>query len=137
MPEGVADERSFNLLERLRGETGTGLPLADFKALVREQFFTLLLDERRAVDAIPAMLDADPDLAVRMASTLRQLIEAVGVESKVGKARIAEMQAAFESRKKAKDAKNGSPKGDRIEAARAARSTAPAKPHRPHSRNLS
>jgi pimeloyl-ACP methyl ester carboxylesterase len=137
MPEGVADERSFNLLERLRGETGTGLPLADFKALVREQFFTLLLDERRAVEAIPAMLDADPDLAPRMASTLRQLIEAVGVESKVGKARIAEMQAAFESRKKAKDAKNGSPKGDRIEAARAARSTAPAKPHRPHSRNLS
>jgi pimeloyl-ACP methyl ester carboxylesterase len=137
MPEGVADERSFNLLERLRGETGTGLPLADFKALVREQFFTLLLDERRAVDAIPAMLDTDPDLAARMASALRQLIEAVGVESKVGKARIAEMQAAFESRKKAKAAKNGSPKGDRIEAARAARSTAPAKPHRPHSRNLS
>jgi len=137
MPEGVADERSFNLLERLRGETGTGLPLADFKALVREQFFTLLLDERRAVDAIPAMLDADPDLAARMASALRQLIEAVGVESKVGKARIAEMQAAFESRKNAKAAKNGSPKGDRIEAARAARSTAPAKPHRPHSRNLS
>jgi pimeloyl-ACP methyl ester carboxylesterase len=137
MPEGVADERSFNLLERLRGETGTGLPLTDFKALVREQFFTLLLDERRAVDAIPAMLDANPDLAARMASTLRQLIEAVGVESKVGKARIAEMQAAFESRKKAKAPKNGSPKGDRIEAARAAPSTAPAKPHRPHSRNLS
>jgi pimeloyl-ACP methyl ester carboxylesterase len=137
MPEGVADERSFNLLERLRGETGTGLPLADFKALVREQFFTLLLDERRAVDAIPAMLDADSDLAARMASTLRQLIEAVGVESKVGKARIAEMQAAFESRKKSKAPKNGSPKGDRIEAARAASSTAPAKPHRPHSRNLS
>ena len=32
----------------------------------------LLLDERRAVDAIPAMLDKDPDLASRMASNLQR-----------------------------------------------------------------
>ena len=43
---------------------------------LRDQFFTLLLDERRAIEAIPAMLDTDPELASRMGSTLRKLIEA-------------------------------------------------------------
>jgi pimeloyl-ACP methyl ester carboxylesterase len=72
MPEGVADERGFRLLEHLREGTGGGLSLADFKTMVRDQFFTLLLDERRAVEAIPAMLDADPELAARMAGIASQ-----------------------------------------------------------------
>ena len=61
--------------------------------MVRDQFFMLLLDERRAIEAIPAMLDADPDLAPRMASTLRKLIDVVGVETTLGKSRLAEMTA--------------------------------------------
>ena len=96
MPEGVADERGFRLLELMREDAGSGLSLAAFKAMVRDQFFMLLLDERRAIEAIPAMLDADPELAQRMAPTLRKLIEVVGVESKLGKSRVAEMTALFE-----------------------------------------
>ena len=46
LPEGVADERGFRLLERMREEAGGDLPLAAFKTMVRDQFFTLLLDER-------------------------------------------------------------------------------------------
>ena len=107
-----------------------------FKAMARDQFFTLLLDERRAVEAIPAMLDRDPELAARMAGTLRKLIETVGVESKVGKTRLAEITAMFESRKAVKTPKNGAPKEDRMQPVRPARGPA-AKPHRPHSRNLS
>ena len=132
MPEGVADERGFRLLERMREEAGGDLPLAAFKAMVRDQFFTLLLDERRAIEAIPAMLDTDPDLAPRMGSTLRKVIEVLGVESKLGKTRLPEITAMFESRK---TAKNGGPK-DRTQPPRPARAPA-AKPHRPHSRNLS
>ena len=78
MPEGVVDERGFNLLRRMREEAGKGLTLADFKKLVREQFLMLLLDERRAVEAIPAMLAKDPDLASRMASNLRRMIDGSG-----------------------------------------------------------
>ena len=48
---------------------------------------------------MPAMLDADPELARRMATTLRKLIEVLGVESKLGKSRLAEMTAMFELRK--------------------------------------
>src|SRR5262249_56041592 len=56
-PEGVADERGFNFLRRMREEAGEGMALADFKQLVREQFLMLLLDERGAVKAIPDMLE--------------------------------------------------------------------------------
>jgi pimeloyl-ACP methyl ester carboxylesterase len=131
MPEGVADERGFRLLEHMREDTGSGLSLADFKTMVRDQCFTLLLDERRAIEAIPAMLDADPDLAPRMASTLRKLIDVVGVETKLGKSRLAEMTAMFESRKAARAPKNGAPKESRIQPPQPARAPA-AKPHRAH-----
>src|SRR4029078_8316808 len=102
-----------------------------FKTVVRDQVFTLLLDERRAVEVIPAMLDIDPDLAQRMATTLRKLIEVLGVESKLGKRRLAEMTAMFESRKAAKAPKNGAPKEARIEPSRVARALG-AKAQRPH-----
>ena len=72
--------------------------LAEFKKLVREQFFSLLLDERRAVEAIPAMLAKDPELASRMARALGRLIEVVGVESAAGKARLREMEKLFKQR---------------------------------------
>jgi pimeloyl-ACP methyl ester carboxylesterase len=136
MPEGVADERGFRLLERMREEVGTGLSLATFKTLVRDQFFTLLLDERRAIDAIPTMLEADPEQASRMASVLRKLVEVVGVESKSGKARLAEIEAIFEARKKVRAPKNGGPGEDHPKAGRSVQSPA-SKSHRPHSRNLS
>jgi pimeloyl-ACP methyl ester carboxylesterase len=136
MPEGVADERGFRLLERLREDAGTGLSLADFKTMVRDQFFTLLLDERRAVEAIPAMLDTDPELAGRMATTLRKLVEVLGVESKTGKTRLAEITAIFEARKKAK-APNGPPREGRTQPPRPSRAQQAAKSNRTHSRNLS
>ena len=112
MPEGVADERGFRLLEHMREHAGSGLSLADFKTIVRDQFFMLLLDERRAIEAMPAMLDADLELAQRMATTLRKLIEVLGVESKLGKSRLAEMTAMFESRKAAKGSQEWCAEGE-------------------------
>ena len=131
MPEGVADERGFRLLEHMREDTGSGLSLADFKTMVRDQFFTLLLDERHAVEAMPDMLDNDPELAQRMATTLRKLTEVLGVQSKLGKSRLAEMIEVFESRKAARAPKNGAPKESRMQPPRPARAPA-AKPHRAH-----
>ena len=55
----------------------------------------LLLDERRAVEAIPAMLDKDPDLASRMASNLQRMIDVVGLRSHVSKDRLAEIERSF------------------------------------------
>jgi pimeloyl-ACP methyl ester carboxylesterase len=97
MPDGDVDERGFNLLRRMRDETGKGLNLAAFKRVLREQFLMLLLDERRAVDAIPEMLATDPDLATRMKGKLDRMIELVGVHSKLARARLTEVEALFES----------------------------------------
>jgi hypothetical protein len=98
LPEGVADERGFHLLQRLHEEAGSGLTLAAFEKVVRDQFFTLLLDERRAVDAIPTMLSKDTELASRMTSALARLLEVVGVETPAGKARLREMEKVFKQR---------------------------------------
>ena len=131
-PEGIADERGFRLLERMREDTGGDLSLADFKSMVRDQFFTLLLDEQQAIDAIPGMLDADPELASHMAKTLRKLVDVLGVESKLGKSRLAEITAMFELRKKTQGQKNAGPEKDRVKPVRPTQAPAAAKLHRPH-----
>jgi pimeloyl-ACP methyl ester carboxylesterase len=92
MPEGLVEERGFNLLRRAREEAGEGLTIGEFKRLVREQFFMLLLDERRAIEAIPAMLAKDQDLASRMTDHLLRIIEVVGLDSGLAEARLAEIK---------------------------------------------
>jgi hypothetical protein len=58
---GMVDERSLEVLRNLRrGDTGARLTLTEFKMLVREQFFMLLLDRAGALAAIPKLL---PDSA--------------------------------------------------------------------------
>ena len=95
-PDGVVDERGFNFLRALRREAGRGYALADFKSLLREQFLLLLLDQRRAIEAIPGMLAKDPELARKMLGTLRRLIEVVGLRSDEAKARMSEVEHIFE-----------------------------------------
>jgi hypothetical protein len=56
----------------------------------------LLLDERRAVEAIPGMLARDGELASRLIDNVRRLLAEVGLTSKIGKERLAEIEAFFE-----------------------------------------
>lgn len=95
LAEGAADERGLAFLRRVRAEHGGGLTLVEFKQLVRDQFLMLLLDEDRAVDAIPAMLSTDRERVARMRRDFRGLIEAVGLKTDLGKARLAEIEAMF------------------------------------------
>jgi hypothetical protein len=96
MPEGLVDERGFNLLRRAREEAGEGLSLGEFKQLAREQFLMLLLDEDHAVEAIPVMLAKDRDLASRMTANLRRMIDVVGLRTSSAKARLAEIDELIE-----------------------------------------
>lgn len=97
MPEGDIDERSFNFLRQMRKDAGKGLSLGEFKKFLREQFGLLILDERRAVAAIPTLLSRDPALAARLKSTLHRMIDVVGLESDLAKSRLAEIDALFDS----------------------------------------
>ena len=128
MPEGVADERGFNLLRHMREETGKGLTLAAFKKLLREQFFMLLLDERGAIEAIPAMLAKDSHLAARMAGKLRQVIDVVGLTSGEAKTRLANVEALF-ARGGVRERQIAEPGKKQLETVRSARSHAAGSKH--------
>jgi len=95
LAEGAADERGLALLRRIRDEHGGGLTLAEFKQLVREQFFMLMLDEERAIGVIPSMLERDRDGAARAGRDIQRMTEVVGLTTKAAKARLAEIEAMF------------------------------------------
>jgi pimeloyl-ACP methyl ester carboxylesterase len=59
---GMVDERSLEALRRMRlADESARLKLAEFKMLVREQFFMLLLDRDAALGAIPKLLPDNMD----------------------------------------------------------------------------
>ena len=60
---GRVDERGFEAIRRIRSAHPhhRAMALADFKQLIREQYYMLLLDEEAALAAIPAMLPDEPN----------------------------------------------------------------------------
>src|SRR6266850_2482756 len=59
---GMVDERSLEALRRVRSiDSGSRLTVAQFKAMAREQFFMLLLDQNAALAAIPKLLPQNAD----------------------------------------------------------------------------
>jgi hypothetical protein len=92
LPGGAVDERGFRLMQRMREEAGEGLSLADFKKVVRDQFFMLLTNEKRAVEAIPAMLAHDPEGKARCVERLRRIIEVVGLQGEDEQSRLREIE---------------------------------------------
>ncbi len=78
MAEAWADERTFAVLRQLRADYGEGLDLAAFKALLREQFFMLLIDEDAALAAIPQIAGRDPARIGDALSALRRVVTATG-----------------------------------------------------------
>lgn len=60
MARGMVDERSLEALRRARvSDEGSRLTLAQFKTMVREQFFMLLLEPDASLAAIPQLLPQD------------------------------------------------------------------------------
>ncbi|MBS9404007.1 DUF3141 domain-containing protein [Halomonas sp. TRM85114] len=53
----ATDERNFNRLRASRAELEPTLQLADFKTLMRDQFFILRLDREAALEALPTLLE--------------------------------------------------------------------------------
>jgi hypothetical protein len=78
LPELAADERSFTVLSKLRDEHAGDLSLANFKALVRDQFLMLELDEAQAVATIPLLLQSHGDQAAKALELLESVVTAPG-----------------------------------------------------------
>jgi hypothetical protein len=80
MARGSADERAWTLMHKVRqdGDGMVSLGLEDFKALVREQVELLFLDREAAVEALPAMLPADPAARGAALDLVKAIVEARG-----------------------------------------------------------
>ena len=89
------DERAFNELRLIRRAEHGGLTLAEFKQILREQFFSLLLDRDGALAAIPKMLPADPAVRTEMLDVIRRAAESVGTASGDRAERLAQIEKLF------------------------------------------
>jgi hypothetical protein len=80
MSRNAVDERGFEMVRRIR-RSQSGMPqlsLADFKALVREQYLMLLIDPDASVAAIPSMLPADRETRVEALDLVKRVLGAAG-----------------------------------------------------------
>ena len=76
---GRADERSFAIIRRMREAYGPKtLPLQEFKRIIREQFFMLIVDEAQALATLPHLLPADPAKRAEAFALIRSVVEATG-----------------------------------------------------------
>jgi pimeloyl-ACP methyl ester carboxylesterase len=87
-----ADERAFNQLRQIRAAHG-GLTLEEFKRILREQFFALMLDPEGALAAIPKMLPADADARRKTLAAMRAVVSAAGEVSGERAERLARIEA--------------------------------------------
>lgn len=81
MTRAAVDVRVFESIRRIRRtqEEVPRLPLPAFKALVREQYYMLLIDPEAALTAIPSLLrTTDADTRLRVFSRIQQVVTAGG-----------------------------------------------------------
>ncbi len=77
MARGMVDERSLEALRRARGsDGGPRMTLTEFKAMVREQFFMLLLDQDAALAAIPKLLPESEEKRRAGFAVIREVLSA-------------------------------------------------------------
>ena len=88
------DERAFNELRQIRAEQSS-LSLQEFKQLLREQFFALLLDRDAALDAIPRMLPTDAAARAQALDRIRRVVSAAGEPSGERAERLAQVEKLF------------------------------------------
>ena len=97
LPEGNVDERGFAALKLIRASrpVANRISLARFKEIVREQYLLVSLDEERAINAMPALLDHDVTERKAALGILHQVLAARGALSDEGRRRQARIEAMF------------------------------------------
>jgi hypothetical protein len=88
------DERGFEAVRRIR-ETHSDMSLSDFKRVVREQFYLLLIDQDAALGAIPSLLPRDADLRRKALGLIEQALSARGDLSAEERRRMQEVARLF------------------------------------------
>ncbi len=99
MPEGASDERGFEMIRRVRRLHFGNFNLAEYKLTYREQFFMLLVDEKRAVRSLPILLAGHKQIGRELFDTVRKMATASGALSAEAEKRLAEIKELFISSK--------------------------------------
>jgi len=94
MARSVVDARGFETVRRIR-ETESDVPLAAFKAMVREQFYMLSLDTEGALAAIPSMLPDDSRSRRKAFDLIKQVLRARGSYSQQDRERLQQIGRLF------------------------------------------
>ena len=85
---------AFEVLRGMRAEH-PDLSLEEFKQILREQFFALLLDRDAALAAIPKMLPADTAPRAEILGKIRQIVSAAGKLDGEQAKHLAEIEKLF------------------------------------------
>ena len=92
----AVDERGFEIVRRLRREPNVpSLSLPEFKALVREQFYLLLIDQEAALGAMPKMLPEDATTRQQALNIAKRVLTACGPLDGEDQARLARIARLF------------------------------------------
>jgi pimeloyl-ACP methyl ester carboxylesterase/uncharacterized tellurite resistance protein B-like protein len=97
MPDKGTDEREFEMLRRIRAEQGAERSLAEFKQDIREQYCMLRIDESRAIELIPKLLQGHEDERPQLLEYIRQIVYADGSLHEEGQRRLAQVERLFTS----------------------------------------
>ena len=97
LPRASVDERGFEAVRRIREaqEDMPALPLSEFKELVREQFFMLLVDPEAAIAALPSLLPEDMEARGKALALIRQVLAARGGLSGDAETRMQQVARVF------------------------------------------
>ena len=107
LPGKAVDERGFAVIRKLRSEQEQALPLAAFKALVRDQFLMLLIDEERAIAALPGLIQGHEADAARAFAVIEQVARARGDLGEEAEARLRAVGQIFGAAEGRGDRKKG------------------------------
>ena len=88
------DERGFETVRRLRVKYGD-IPLSEFKTLVRDQYFMLLIDEEASLAAISSMLPSEAETRSKAFDVIKEVMAAVGKLSPEDEKRLREIGGLF------------------------------------------
>jgi hypothetical protein len=98
MGRKAVDERGFECIRRIRSaqQDMPSLPLPAFKALVREQFLMLLIDQEASLASIPSMLPPEPETRRKAFELIKELLSARGELTETDKERLARVARLFD-----------------------------------------
>jgi Protein of unknown function (DUF3141) len=96
-PEGGFDERGYRMLKNIREtrKSNERLSLPQFREMLNEQLQLVLLDEERAIAALPKLLQTDVAETSAALDVLRQLVGAAGPLSADSEWRLARVEKLF------------------------------------------